>query len=277
MTHVKRTIQIEDLLLNLPAPTEMEVEWIGQEEVIKQILASWMVLQEEDLPLNPRIVGRPGMGKTTCAYAAATRMGRPVYLFQATMDTRPEDLIVMPVIGPSQTIQYMTSSILAAAVNGGICILDEGNRMNERAWASLAPLLDNRRYMESLVTGIKISAHPAFRFVTTMNEDASTYDLPEYIHSRLQPQIHIDFPEPEEEEAILRANVPFAGDQILDYVLSFLARAHEADQRYTVRDGINIVRYALKWIDREGGTEQDAFWKSLRMILGEEAEPYAPS
>ena len=37
--------------------------------------------------------------------------------------------------------------------------------------------------------GIKIKAHPEFRFVATMNDDASTFDLPEYIHSRLQPQI----------------------------------------------------------------------------------------
>ena len=27
-------------------------------------------------------------------------------------------------------------------VRGGIAVLDEGNRMPERAWASLAPLLD---------------------------------------------------------------------------------------------------------------------------------------
>ena len=28
----------------------------------------------------------------------------------------------------------------------------------------------------------------------TMNDDSSTFDLPEYIQSRLQPQILIDFP-----------------------------------------------------------------------------------
>jgi MoxR-like ATPase len=39
-------------------------------------------------------VGRPGVGKTTLAYAAATELGRPVWLYQATMDTRPEDLLV---------------------------------------------------------------------------------------------------------------------------------------------------------------------------------------
>jgi len=43
---------------------------------------------------------------------------------------------------------------------------------------SLAPLLDNRRYVESIVAGVKIKAHPLFRLVATMNDDASTFDLP---------------------------------------------------------------------------------------------------
>jgi MoxR-like ATPase len=271
---VERVYPIDDLLLTLPPPTEMDIEWIGQEEVIHQLLAAWMVLDEKDLPLNPRLVGKPGMGKTTCAYAAAVRIGKPAYLFQATVDTRPEDLIVMPVIGPKQEVQYMASTIVAAAVNGGVCILDEGNRMNEKSWASLAPLLDHRRYLESMVTGVKIPAHPDFRFVTTMNEDASTYDLPEYIHSRLQPQIHIDFPEEDEERAILQSNIPFAHEEILAYVISFLTRAHHADERYTVRDGINIVRYAMKLLKQEQGTPREMFEKALRLILGEEAFPY---
>jgi MoxR-like ATPase len=274
---VERVFPIDDLLLTLPPPTEMDIQWIGQEEVIHQLMAAWMVLDEKDLPLNPRLVGKPGMGKTTCAYAATVRIGRPAYLFQATVDTRPEDLIIMPVIGPKQEVQYMASTIVAAAVNGGICILDEGNRMNEKSWASLAPLLDHRRYLESMVTGVKIPAHPDFRFVTTMNEDASTYDLPEYIHSRLQPQIHIDFPEEDEERAILESNIPFAHDEILAYVLSFLARAHQADERYTVRDGINIVRYAMKLLNQEEGTPREMFEKALRLILGEEAFPYVDS
>jgi MoxR-like ATPase len=271
---IRKTFTVDDIVLNLPPPTEMEVEWIGQEEVIQQLMAAWMVLDEKDLPLNPRLVGKPGMGKTTCAYAAGLRVRRPVYLFQATVDTRPEDLIVMPVLGPKQEVQYMASSIVAATVTGGICILDEGNRMNEKSWASLAPLLDHRRYLESMVTGVKIPAHPDFRFVTTMNEDASTYDLPEYIHSRLQPQIHIDFPEEDEERAILKANVPFANDEILTYVLTFLARAHQADERYTVRDGINIARYAMKLLNQEDAMPVEIFKKALRLILGEEALPY---
>ena len=95
--------------------------------------------------------------------------------------------------------------------------------MSEKSWASLAPLLDNRRYMESIVAGIKVKAHPDFRLVSTMNDDASTFELPEYIHSRLQPQIWIDFPERDEEYQILKENLPFAEDHILEYVTDFLA------------------------------------------------------
>ena len=132
------------------------------------------------------------------------------------MDTRPEDLIITPVVGPNGSIQYAASSIVSAMVTGGVAILDEGNRMSEKSWASLAPLLDRRRYVESLVAGVKIRAHAEFRFVATMNDDASTFDLPEYIHSRLMPMIVIDFPEADEELAILKQNLPFSDDQVFE-------------------------------------------------------------
>jgi MoxR-like ATPase len=197
-------------------------------------------------------VGKPGVGKTTLAYHAGRTLDRPVYLFQATMDTRPEDLIVTPVISEGGKVKYMASPVVSAMIKGGIAVIDEGNRMSEKSWASLAPLMDNRRYVESIVAGIKIKAHPDFRLCTTMNDDASTFELPEYIHSRLQPQILIDFPERDEELMILKANLPFAEEEILDYVVDFLQTAHEADERYSVRDGINIARYALKRLVESG-------------------------
>src|SRR5260221_13466757 len=122
-------------------------------------------------------------------------------------------------------------------IAGAVGIIDEGNRMSEKSWASLAPLLDNRRYVESIVAGIKIKAHPDFRLVSTMNDDASTFELPEYIHSRLQPQIWIDFPERDEEYQILKENLPFAEDRILNYVTDFLQRAHASDRSEERRVG----------------------------------------
>ena len=250
------TITIDGVELHLSSPVDPSVHWIGQQDAFLQLIAAWSRVTDDDVPMNPRLMGKPGVGKTTLACAAARSMDLDTYIMQATMDTRPEDLVVTPVISPDGGLRYMASPLVTAMIRGGVCILDEGNRMSEKSWASMAPLLDFRRYVESVVAGIKISAHENFRFVTTMNEDASTYELPEYIHSRLMPQIYVDFPEEDEEKSILEAQVPFASEEVVAYVVAFLRAAHEQDLRYTVRDGINLARYAMKLLKR--GDESEA-------------------
>ncbi len=84
--------EVENISLHLAHPDEFPGNWVGQEEVMRQLLAAWLVVNENDLPMNPRLLGKPGVGKTTLAYAAAKRLDREVYILQATVDTRPEDL-----------------------------------------------------------------------------------------------------------------------------------------------------------------------------------------
>jgi SpoVK/Ycf46/Vps4 family AAA+-type ATPase len=98
--------------------------------------------------------------------------------------------------------------------------------------------------------------------------------VPEYIHSRLQPQIYIDFPEADEELLILKENLPFADDAILRYVVNFLQRAHAADELYSVRDGVNIARYALKMSKAGGGEQAELLSLAVVRILGDEALHY---
>ncbi|MGQ9632707.1 MAG: AAA family ATPase [Bryobacteraceae bacterium] len=271
------TVEIEGVVLHLAHPDELPARWVGQEEPLRQLLAAWLVIDPHDVPMNPRLIGKPGVGKTTLAYAAAKRLKREVYIMQATVDTRPEDLLVTPVIEGAGKLRYVASPLVTAMIRGGVVILDEGNRMSEKSWASLAPLLDSRRYVESIVAGIKIKAHPDFRFVATLNDDASTFDLPEYIHSRLQPQILIDFPERDEEYLILRENLPFGEERILQYVTEFLQQAHAADERYTVRDGINIARFATKLVRELSYIDESrALEAAVLETLGEEALRYVP-
>lgn len=271
---MSKQVEIEGVNLNLSPPDTSEGNWIGQREVLKQMLACWIVVDEKDLPLTPRIIGTPGIGKTTLAIAGARIRKQDLYIYQCTADTRPEDLLVTPVLAESGRIKYHASPLVSAMLRGGICLLDEGNRMNEKSWASLAPLLDHRRYVESIVAGITIKAHADFRCAVTMNEDESTFEIPDYILSRLQPTLTLGHPERADELAILQYHLPFADAEMLNLTVEFLQESHGLKLDFSTRDGINVLRYAMKRIaaDPDHPLSKDAAWReALQKCLGDEA------
>jgi len=269
-----RAEEVQGVTLHLSQPTDPSQEWIGQREILRQLQACWLVVAEADLPLAPRIVGPPGIGKTTLAMAAARERGQELYIFQCTADTRPEDLLVTPVLAEGGKIAYHASPLVTAMLRGGVCVLDEGNRMSEKSWASLAPLLDHRRYVESIVAGVTVGARAEFRCCVTMNDDASTYEVPDYILSRLQPTLEVEFPAREDELAILQYHLPFAPAEMLALTVDFLQEAHGLDLGYSPRDGLHILQYALKRMaqDPKHPLGQDEAWReSLLKVLGDEA------
>ena len=71
----RETVEIEGVELFLAPPVRNSPPWVGREEVLAQLLAAWSRIDDDDLPLNPRLLGRPGVGKTTLATAAAERLG----------------------------------------------------------------------------------------------------------------------------------------------------------------------------------------------------------
>jgi len=267
-------VEIDGVHLRLSHPNEATGQWIGQNEVLQQLLACWLVVDEKDLPLAPRLVGPPGIGKTALGMAAVRAREQELYIYQCTADTRPEDLLVTPVLAESGKIAYHASPLVTAMLRGGVCILDEGNRMNEKSWASLAPLLDHRRYVESIVAGITIPAHADFRCAVTMNEDESTYEIPDYILSRLQPTLAIGFPDKQDELAILQYHLPFAESEMLLMTVDFLQQSHALKLDFSSRDGINLLRFAMKRLAQrpDHPVNKDATWKeALLRCLGDEA------
>jgi MoxR-like ATPase len=272
---MQRQVSIDDVTLQLSHPQEGKGQWIGQQEILYQLLACWLVVSGEDLPLTPRLVGTPGIGKTALGMAGARAKGQELYIYQCTADTRPEDLLVTPVLAESGKIAYHASPLVTAMIRGGVCLLDEGNRMNEKSWASLAPLLDHRRYIESVIAGITVHADPNFRCAVTMNQDDSTYEVPDYILSRLQPTLSLGFPNKQDELAILQYHLPFAEAEMLAMTVQFLQRSHELNLDFSPRDGINLLRYAMKRLqqDPDHPLSKDAAWReSLKACLGQDAE-----
>ncbi len=267
-------VTIDDVQLHLSQPHDASGQWIGQREILKQLLACWLVVDDKDLPLTPRLVGTPGIGKTQLGMAGAHARSQELYIYQCTADTRPEDLLVTPVLAENGKIAYHASPLVTAIIRGGVCILDEGNRMNEKSWASLAPLLDHRRYVESIIAGITIPAHRDFRCAVTMNQDESTYEIPDYILSRLQPTLGLEFPNKQDEMAILQYHLPFAEPEMLALTVEFLQRSHELKLDFSPRDGINLLRYAMKRLaqDPNHPVGKDQAWReALEKCLGDEA------
>jgi len=263
---------IDNVELVLSHPLSSQVQWIGQSEPLRQLHACWMVIDKDDFPLTPRIIGHPGIGKTTLAIAAARERNQDVYIMQCTSDTRPEDLLVTPVLSENGKITYHASPLLSAVITGGIAILDEGNRMSEKSWASLAGLFDNRRTVESIIAGITITAHKEFRAAVTMNEDSSTFEIPDYIMSRLQPGIQIPFPNREDELKILQYNLPFSDEELLQMCVDFLQKAHNLDLPYSVRDGISALRYSLKLKNSDDSIDSEQLFRNaVVQVLGEDA------
>ena len=206
--------------------------------------------------------------------AAAQVRKQTLYIYQCTADTRPEDLLVTPVLAESGKIAYHASPLVTAMIEGAVCILDEGNRMNEKSWASLAPLLDHRRYVESIVAGVSISAHPDFRCAVTMNQDESTFEIPDYILSRLQPTLRLQFPNRSDEKAILQYHLPFVPIDMLAMTVEFLQKSHELKLDFSTRDGINLLRFAMKRLSQESDhpmASDEAWFEALKMCLGPEA------
>src|SRR5262245_10073232 len=84
-----KDVKIDGVRLKLSSPLEIASEWIGQREILHQLMACWLVVDDKDLPLTPRLVGAPGIGKTALGTSAARQRNQELYIYQCTADTRP--------------------------------------------------------------------------------------------------------------------------------------------------------------------------------------------
>lgn len=243
---MSETVSIDGVNITLTDPDTHDSTWIDYNDYVRQLEAAWLRIVPSEVPLNPRLIGEPGLGKTTLACAVGRRNGRDVYIFQCTMDTRPEDLIITPVLTGDKQIEYRASAVVTAMIKGGVVLLDEGNRMPERSWASLAPLMDDRQYVESAVASLTVHAHPEFRLCVTMNSDSSVYELPGYIQSRLKPRINLVQPPWAMQEQIVRAKCPAVDDDLITAALTHLKKRMKAGKLDSTRDMLTLAQYAQK-------------------------------
>src|SRR5207249_1307229 len=80
MHTMTRTSSIDGVELSLASPDTHDAAWVDYNEYILQLEAAWVRLSDVELPLNPRLIGESGLGKTTLACFVGRRLGREVYI-----------------------------------------------------------------------------------------------------------------------------------------------------------------------------------------------------
>jgi MoxR-like ATPase len=243
-----------------------EEELVGRDREARMALAAW-IGQPGFPPLAPLLVGEAGVGKNRLVYELARCTGKELYLFQGHEDVTAEDLACAVRFSddPQRKMDYLLSPLATAMVRGAICFIDEIGKFRSRALAPLVSVLDERRYLDSNLLGERIAAQPGFRFVAATNTvDLAGNALPEFIRSRLRPQIQMGFPPREEIDRIVRSrfprlNRPERGSDSLQNHFWRLWRKERGDVPPSPRDTLFLFGLTLNLADAEAGSAERRF------------------
>ncbi|OPZ86951.1 MAG: Denitrification regulatory protein NirQ [bacterium ADurb.Bin429] len=235
----------------IPSPGSFG-SFVGREEELKLLTAAW-IAGKNALPLSPLLIGEPGVGKNRLVYEMARRTGRDLYIFQGHEDVTSEDLAcsVRFSDNDSKIMDYVVSPLVTAMITGGICFIDEIGKIRPRALALLVSVLDERRYIDSILLSERVEAHRGFRFVAATNTGDINY-LPEFIRSRLRPLIKIGYPKREEINSIIKRQFLSHADKLDELLRDFwdLWDKHSEDGREpSTRDVIHLFALATSLSD----------------------------
>ncbi len=139
-------------------------EWIGQREILNTT-AGLLVgfVDEQDLPLSPRLVGRAwDWHRRRWRWRLLGCAIRSCMFFSVHGRTRVRRICGNA--GAQSRWQDRLSCVTAGDCDAAGWCLRLGRRQphDEKSWASWLRCMDQRRYVESIVAGIVLHAHPRF-------------------------------------------------------------------------------------------------------------------
>ena len=175
--------------------TELAKRIVGQQDVIKQILAAIFSGG------HCLLVGVPGLAKTAMVNAVSEIMALSFKRIQFTPDLMPSDITGTNVIDETpdgqRDFRFVPGPLFAHIV-----LADEINRTPPKTQAALLEAMQERQVTVGQTT---YDLPRPFFVIATQNpiEQEGTYPLPEAQLDRFMFNIHVDYPTVQDEEEIL--------------------------------------------------------------------------
>ena len=242
----------------------------GKDEEIRQAICCLLAkghLLIEDLP---------GMGKTTLAHGLARVMGLEYQRVQFTSDLLPADIIGVAVFDKeTSSFRFKSGPLFSQLV-----LADEINRASPRTQSALLEAMEERQVS---VDGASRPLPEPFFVIATQNPSSQegTFTLPESQLDRFLMRIHLGYPDPGSEKAILKGDAGrvgmdamqavitpeiltdlqrkvseiHAGDMLLDYLLRLISTTREAGHfrcGLSPRAGLALLQAAKAWALMDG-------------------------
>ena len=209
---------------------------IGQRELIDLLITG--ILADGHVLIE----GVPGVAKTLTAKLLSRVIDSKFTRIQFTPDLMPSD-----VIGTSiYNVKKSEFEFKAGPIFSNIVLIDEINRAPAKTQAALFEVMEERQVTVDAVT---YKLDPPYMVVATQNpiEHEGTYRLPEAQLDRFLFKAVVDYPNIEEELAIIQGHHTRKGHTPFEGVNRILTSGQIADYRNTVQQ-IHVENNLMKYI-----------------------------
>lgn len=231
-------IQAEKLVEQYKAlKKEIHKVIVGQEDIVDQVLIS--IFSKGHCLL----IGVPGLAKTLLVNTIAQTLGLDFNRVQFTPDLMPSDIIGSEILDQDKNFKFIKGPLFS-----NIILADEINRTPPKTQSALLEAMQEK----SVTTGGKNYKLPSPFFVlATQNpiEQEGTYPLPEAQLDRFMFNIWVDYPEFDEELAIVKNTTSDSKIELNQIITGEEIEAYQnLIRRVPVAD--NVLEYAVKLVGK---------------------------
>ena len=230
---------------------EISKRIVGQQEIIDHILIALLCRG------HTLLVGVPGLAKTLLIKSIAELLDLNFSRIQFTPDLMPSDITGTEIIEEDHNTGKREFRFFKGPVFGNIILADEINRTPPKTQAALLEAMQEHNVTTAGQTYI---LEEPFFVLATQNpiEQEGTYPLPEAQLDRFMFNIKIDYPDHEEEVAIVKSTTSGI-DNELNIIIDRgdLLLYQDLVRRVPIAD--NVIEYAVDLVSKTRPQSDRAF------------------